>query len=92
MDQPYLVGDMGGTLRFLWYWFLQLLGVLCITGLLALGLTIGLFGNLIGREPGIVQMIMAVPSIITNSKFLYVWGAVLVLSAGFYVFNSLRNR
>lgn len=72
--------------------FVQLLGALCLTGLFALGVTMGLFGDIVGREPSIIQMIMAIPSTIMNPKFLYVWGAILALTAGAYAFQSIRKR
>lgn len=83
-------------MRFLWHIIQLLLSALITTGLIALGLTMGLFGDLIGREPGVVQMIMAVPATIMHPNFLYVWGAILAIGAvvfvGQHVFNAFKKR
>ena len=83
-------------MRFLWHMLLQLLAALFTTGLFALGLTMGLFGDFIGKEPSVVQMIMAVPTTIMHPNFLYVWGAILafggLVSGGWYVFRAFKKR
>jgi hypothetical protein len=75
---------------------LQLLGAVFTSVLFALGLTMGIFGDFVAKEPSVVQMIMAVPAAIMHPNFLYVWGAILAFGGlvlvGSYVFNAFKKR
>lgn len=79
-----------------WYFFQQLAAVLFTTGLIALGVTIGLYGDLIGREPSPVQFIMAIPAAIMHPNFQYIWGAIMAVGSMMLVvhlvYDNLRKR